>query len=595
MSQKRKPVLNGDNSAARLPSTSSNGDAMRTMPKRTSSSVVANAHTTVQLTPTQRHYLLKVLVCAQMHDEWSLLDEKDALKQYGAPFTEPGKSTAPESVGEQHGRHPEHTRKPLILLHMFHVHLRRFPGLDSVETGYWRKLITPFFDKVADAHFSSSAERSELTNRKVLNITATRYFSTFFARGVGVRAAHEERGPGKGDEGTERWGKGKAWGRGTVKRGLDKPVRPTDEDVERIDGLFSRGGRDNRDGHLLWQAGKSNTQRVKQDWSAWKESIIESESGLDDTLRQLQIKYMKNLPEQYRNAAEWVRRHVAFVIWTILVKYPGGDEIFAIIKTIHFLFPYWGAKQLLKIANAQKMIKAIIDLVLARPLGAIDSLGQQIFFTIMRNEIDKIRRQILAPLRKAIGDEQACKTIEDYVTKRTSSERGGLLQRAQEQSADVLTMVLQEYGYGHGADVRAWQDDFVHSPYFENLDWAYPEESRKAKYLDEPTQEVRDRIATATPSARRFALLKLYLREALRKRDRDNVLAIGSGPLVPTVIRESLELVFYKLLYDIARSANLSARLNDFQNFIDDLIKVKTAGKDGECQRHKKKPDNTYD
>lgn len=574
--QQRKPVPKA---------ADSNGDAR---PGHGVPSSIAQLPTSVRLTATQRHYLLKLLICAEMHDEWSLLDEKDGLKQYGAPFVDGGRT--PSSVGQQSALHPEHTQKPMILLHLFHVHLRRFPGLDRAKVDYWRKQIAPFFDQLANSHMSNSVERSELTNRKLLNITATRYFSTFFARGVGVRGQDEQRGPGKGQPGSEAWGAGKQWGRGTVKRGLEKPLRPEAEDVTKIDALFGGGpeadashaNKGGDDGERLWEAGAANSQRVRRDWSAWKESIIESEGGLDETLKQLETKFMNNLPDKYRNAAEWVRRHVAFVAWTLLVRYPGGDEIFAIIKTIHTLFPYWGAKQLLKIANAQKMIKAIIDLVLARPLGAIDSLGQRIFFTIMRAEIDKINKRLMTPLRKSIDDREACDALEDYTANRTVEQRGALLQQAHEQGCDVLIPVLEAYGYGRMQEVRAWQEEYARSVFFTNVDRAYPESCLEAKYLDQPSASVREQVQQASSGARKFAQLKLYLREALRRRDRKEVLSIGSGPLVPTLIRQSLEIVFYKLFYDIAQASNLSARLQDFQNFIDDLIRVKTQKKDCE-------------
>lgn len=555
-----------------------------------------NSIRSVHLSKTQRHYLLKLLICAEMHDEWSLLDERGGLQQYGAPFLVNGKnpekfiSSPPAKVGEQNELYKEHTSKPIILLHLFHIHLRKFPGLDKAKREYWQKNIVPFFDRLANAHLSNSVERSELTNRKVLNITATRYFSTFFARGVGLRGQGEERGPGKGKPGSDSWGKGKEWGRGTVKRGLESPIRPTEKDKDAINNLFPE--QDDKDGASLWQAGAANTQRIKSDWSAWKESIIESETGLEETISQLQTKFMKNLPDRYRNAAEWVRRHVAFVIWTILVKYPGGDEIFAIIKTLHFLFPYWGAKQLLKIANAQKMIKAIIDFVLARPLGAVDSLGQRIFFTIMSAEIGKINKKLLTPLRKVIDDADACKALEEYAAKRTTQKRSELLLRAKEEKCDFLIVVLREYGYGKMDEVLQSQSDYVQSALFTNVDWAYPDSCREAKYIEPLKENVQKKVRSAPKSAIKFAQLKLYLRELLRKRDREQVEAIGTGPLIPRLLRESLEIVFYKLFYDIALASNLSARLQDFQNFIDDLIKVKSQKRDtledyiALCARH---------
>lgn len=153
----------------------------------------------VKLSPEQRHVLLKSLVCAEMLDEWSLLDESNALKQYGPPFINNG-SPAPIKVGTQSEQYPEYTQKPVILLPLFHVHLRRFPGLKTAKVHYWRQQILPFFERVTEATFSNCQERSELTNRKVLAFVATRYLATFWTRGIGVRGEGELKGPGKGEK-----------------------------------------------------------------------------------------------------------------------------------------------------------------------------------------------------------------------------------------------------------------------------------------------------------------------------------------------------------------------------------------------------------
>lgn len=538
------------------------------------------------LTAEQRHSLLKSLVCAQMLDEWALLDEPDGLKQYGPPFINNG-TPAPESTGTQAEQYPEHTEKPIILIHLFHVHLRRFPGLKTAKVDYWRKRIVPFFEKVSQAVFSNSQERSELTGRKLLAFVATRYIATFWTRGIGIRGQGELRGAGKGEVGSEKWGVGKKWGKGTVKRGLERPVRPTKKDMDQIEQLFQ----DDKEDDIIWNTAGKNVKRLKRDWSAWKESIIESEEGLKQTLQLLETKSLNNLPSEYRNATEWVRRHVAFVLWTIFVQYPGGDEIMSIIKTIHTLFPYWGAKQLLKIANAQKMIKAIIDLILARPVGMVDSLGQRIFFAIMNNEIGYINKNFLGPLRKAIKDDKLCTILDTYVKTRTNQQRADILLDARNRNQDTLVSILDD-GQFHDMDmILDWQQEFVASPYRSHLDWAYPAASLEAKKMtNRPPSNLSE--SKSSSGAVKFAQLKLYLRERLRRRDREKVLEIGTGPLVPDIIKESLEIVFYSIIYEIALASDLSSRLGDLQRFVDDMIRVKSKKMDtledwiALCARH---------
>jgi hypothetical protein len=555
------------------------------MSEKTNGSQRKNTNST--LTREQRHLLLKSLVCAQINDEWTLLDEPEGLSQYGPPFINSG-SQAPKAVGSHSETFPEFSQRPLILLDLFHSHLRRFPGLKGANVTYWQKRIVPFFEKVSKAVYSNCQERYELTNRRLLAFVATRYIATFWTRGIGLRGEGETKGPGRGEAGSEKWGVGKKWGKGTVKRGLERPVRPTKRDMAEVQALFG----DEEDDEIVWQSAERNVNQLKKDWSAWKESIIESEDGLESTLLQLQTKSINNLPSEYRNAAIWVRRHVAWVLWSVFVQYPGGDDILSIIKLFHTLFPYWGAKQLLKIANAQKMIKAIIDMLLARPMGMVDSLAQRIFFAIMNSEISFINKTFLTPLRKEIKDDNLCTLIDQYVKNRTYEQRATILRDAREQNQDCLINILQDYGYDNVDEIRLWHKDFLSSPLRSNVDWAYPSASLEAKKMTAAFGRAPPNNIQAKQGALKFAQLKLYLRERLRRNDREKVLELGSGPLVPDIIKDSLEIVFYSLIYQIALNSDLSSRLGDLQRFVDDLIRTKTKKEDdledwiALCARH---------
>jgi hypothetical protein len=62
--------------------------------------------------------------------------------------------------------------------------------------------------------------------------------------------------------------------------------------------------------------------------------------------------------------------------------------------------------------------------------------------------------------------------------------------------------------------------------------------------------------------------------------EREQANAIASGSLIPTIIKDSLENVFYGIIKSIANVSDLSARLGDLQAFNEDLIQVKKKGDD---------------
>lgn len=550
------------------------------------------------LTSVQRHYLLKALVSIQMQMEWSELEKLGALTQYGYPFSaqrpklkrvkdkslqlegEFAKGEFAEAaddpyadIDEDEARRQEGLMEPLILRHMFHVHLHTFPGLDKAPEKYWQKRIQPFFDEMAARNFSSSIERSETSARHFYTLAMTRYLGGFFARGVGVRGEGELRGPGKGEPGTGTWRKSKEWGKGTVKRGLDRPARPDGELLERIDDLF-----DGAEGEV-WRRARKETTRVKNDWRAFKEFNIERETGLEETMAFLDVGNLRNLPPQYRNAEEYARHHAAYIFHTLFVNSPNADSFYNILRGIHLLFPYWGAKQLLKVANAQTMISGILNLLLARPAGA-KSLVQRIFVSVIGGQASSINKEYVQPLKKEIADVELTAKLEDYVKRGNRPERKAITNRALRTGQDILATILifatgPQLSQTKKNEVLDLHDSFASSPYRGQLAAAYPDSTPLGKSDKKPKIENWTNDRDEQRDAKKYAMLKLYLRELLHRRDREQACQIASGSLIPQIIKESLDTVFYGPIKSIAEHSDLSARLGDLQNFFDDIIKTR--------------------
>lgn len=578
---------------------SSNG----TKKKRTPAAAAASARPTKRsspvksLSPIQRHYLIKALVSIQMQAEWEELEKLGSLTLYGAPFTAErpkltrvktefkNEYTSNDDVEDQAddpyaddndvARKMENLHEPLILRHLFHTHLMTLPGLGEAPLPFWQKRIQVFFDEMAARNFSTSIERGEYSKRRFYSLAATRYLGGYFARGVGVRGQGELRGPGPGEKGSERWGAGKQWGKGTVKRGLDRPARIDQKLWSRIDGLFGDGAEGN-----VWRRAGRESQRTRGDWQAWKEQIIENETGLEETINFLDISSIRNLPPKYRNAEEWARNHAAYLLHSLFVTAPNADSVFGVLKGVHSLFPYWGAKQLLKYANAQVLIEGILNLLLARPAGA-KSLIQRIATYVIGSEATTIAKEYLAPLRKDINDPELVSRIDEYVQRGSRPEGRALRSKAEKTGDDILTVImLTAEGKSLSREVQdkviELQHAFARSPYRGCLDYAYPASTPFAKENPEKMQIPRwEAHRVEQDEARKFAQLKLYLRESLKKRDRQEAVKMASGALVPTIIKDFLQTVMYDIIKQVANQADLSGRLGDLQAFLDDLIDIK--------------------
>ncbi len=307
------------------------------------------------LTPQQRHYLLKALVMLQMQSEWAEIEKFGALTEYGYPFSsQRSKLTRVktfergEDAGDYAGaardpyanddamREAENLQEPLLLRHLFHVHAHTFPGLDNApkSTGRSESSLSSMRWPHATFRPRSNAVRSQsvacmLWQRRATSAASLRVALVFVAKAscvvLDLASWHE------------KWGVGKNWGKGTVKRGLDRPERIDADLMENIDNLF-----DGENGRV-WQAAGKEWSKVRRDWCAFKESIIESETGLEEAISYLDIGNVRNLPPQYRNAVEFARIHVAYILHFLFVTAPNADDMFKMVKGIHGLAPYWGA------------------------------------------------------------------------------------------------------------------------------------------------------------------------------------------------------------------------------------------------------------
>ncbi|WFD17905.1 hypothetical protein MCAP1_000116 [Malassezia caprae] len=539
------------------------------------------------LNPVQRHMLLKVLVMMQMQREWLALGVPGTMGLYGFPFS----SSAPsvQSAGWQQRLFrkqsielppmpPMPSDEPLILRHLFQVHLRHLPGLRDAPLDYWQKRIQSINEAFVNSNISTSRERGEIVLTHLLSLVATQYLGLFFVRGVGVRGQHELRGPGIGEPGSEKWGVGKGWGAGTVKRGLARPYVLTDEDYELVDSLFTGGDQQ------VWQAAGRESERIQSDWNAFKETIIELETGLEDMVGYLSVSHVGNLPVELQNAEEWVRIHVAKVLRWLFVVSPAADGLFHFVRIAHMLFPYWAVRQALMVTNAQTMVQLLLTILLAQPAG-VDSLFQRIVSHSIGKEATSVQKEQIDPLLQEISEPMLVHKVEAYVRQRTVNETTRMHAESDRHGDDILTTILlsnqaPELDDAMQDHVLAMQAAFAASPYRTSLELALPPSMRKAQ--DPVSMPEWKASAHVQTQARTFALLKLLLRAMLAKHDRVHMAKLLSSSLFVGFLKESLTHVFYDGLRQVSKAADLGGRLGDLQKALDDMIELRNSSDNSE-------------
>ncbi|KAM0749704.1 hypothetical protein T439DRAFT_381276 [Meredithblackwellia eburnea MCA 4105] len=156
------------------------------------------------LTPYDRHYLNKALVCLEIQREWSALSKIGTLTVYGDPFLKHanGPNSRPQNGSKSGGMlsgilGPGEVKRKAgwegyrwnegdvldspVLRYMYWRFIKNAPVLRDAKREYWTDQIQPLFDSFAERDLSTTKERSEVTKRRLLSMGLTRILGTYYS------------------------------------------------------------------------------------------------------------------------------------------------------------------------------------------------------------------------------------------------------------------------------------------------------------------------------------------------------------------------------------------------------------------------------
>lgn len=136
---------------------------------------------------------------------------------------------------------------------------------------------------------------------------------------------------------------------------------------------------------------------------------------------------------------------MAAVIYHLFLAEDNSPELFAQAKRIHSLVPYTALKNVIRFANPAAVMKGVLDLFLAQPLGA-KSLMQRILSLAINDGI-KSTQKTIDTLTLRIADPVLCEKIKAFV-EADESIKGHLRQEALEEQTDLLVVVLRSEHFG---------------------------------------------------------------------------------------------------------------------------------------------------
>ena len=222
--------------------------------------------------------------------------------------------------------------------------------------------------------------------------------------------------------------------------------------------------------------------------------------------------------------------------------------------------PYFMIRQILRISNPVAMIRAMLDLFLAKPFGSrTGSLLQRMFSSGIQDEARELREDAALVERK-IANQAMCDKVRRYVDAPRETQLAYRREAASE-GLDIMTVILRS-----AEEPALGRDDMMR---VQRATVAYAEYKHYRDELSDPD----DDEGPDNDDAWLFEDLHVLRRLITRARDKEQMVELifegTTGELLKDIVT-----IFYEPLANVYKAANIADSLYDLQVFVNDLIKT---------------------
>jgi len=328
---------------------------------------------------------------------------------------------------------------------------------------------------------------------------------------------------------------------------------PTKLTSEELDDIARRKEMDERrmeEQRRFFEIASQRAKELDVHMEGFRRTVIEK-NGLRNLFGEIKIKNsISELQPEYRKVCEWLRIEIAATLYHLFLAEDNSPELFGQLKRIHGLVPYGTLKQVIRFTNPAAVMKGVLDLFMAQPLGA-KSLLQRMFGFAIGDGVRSIQKSI-ETLTVKVDDNILCAKIRNF-TYSSEEEKSAIRREAEVEQVDLLVKIMQT-------------DDIVPALSSEQIGQtfnAYVAWNNAVEHIDESMRQ----------GAELFARLKQLLKLYTRKRDKEMMLEMIEEPTTLYLFRD-LFTIFYEPLVRVYKSANVYNSVTDFARFIDDAIQT---------------------
>lgn len=330
-------------------------------------------------------------------------------------------------------------------------------------------------------------------------------------------------------------------------------AEPTKLSSEELDDIARRKEMDERrmeEQRRFFEIASQRAKELDVHMEGFRRTVIEK-NGLRNLFAEIKIKNsISELEPEYQKVCEWLRIEVAATLYHLFLAEDNSPELFGQLKRIHGLVPYGTLKQVIRFTNPAAVMKGVLDLFMAQPLGA-KSLLQRMFGFAIGDGVRTIQRSIES-LTPKIDDTDYVEKIKNF-TYSSEEEKGAIRSEALAEQVDLLVKIMQTDEIQPPLSPEQIGQTFN----------AYVAWDNAVEHVDESMRS----------GAELFARLKQLLKLYTRKRDKEMMLEMIEEPTTLYLFRD-LFTIFYEPLVRVYKSANVYNSVTDFARFVDDAIQT---------------------
>ncbi|MCO5596355.1 hypothetical protein L7F22_050416 [Adiantum nelumboides] len=285
---------------------------------------------------------------------------------------------------------------------------------------------------------------------------------------------------------------------------------------------------------------------------------------------------VEDLPESYRALLSWGRITLASTLFSIFVGSDTSSDLFAQLKRIHGLMPYFVLRQILRISNPVAMVRAVLDVFLAQPFGQ-RSLLQRMFTSNLQEEARELG-ELANSVASKVEDDGLCERIRCYVYAPVEIQTM-LREEAERERLDLMTAILRTDKLPAYSSTTAPPEALTRQQVHRVVRSSRAYELYKEYRSNLGRDDVDEGPGAVDEEGWLYEDLHVLLKCLTRLRDKEQLISLVFEGVTSDLLKDIVT-IFYSPLAQVYKAANIADSLSDLQAFINDLIKTVEANEE---------------